>query len=162
MFKVKMCSLFLMHSLFPLQPQWTCVCNGNNEVYFIWMISSRTWDETEENPQDKVKCGGDFCKPRVISSCPSLTNTMSLALLLIISECCVIHFKQWGVISFKIQFMIFECICFFEVILLSFFLTCVNTTECVVLKKVSPSCTQKSITLTDREHQEFFISAVNR
>lgn len=67
-----------------------------------------------------------------------------------------------GCIVFKIQFMIFECICFFEVILLSFFLTCVNTTECVVFKKVPPSCTRKSITLTDREHQEFFIPAVNR
>lgn len=155
-------SVFLMHSLFPLQPQWTRVCNGNDEVYFIWMASSLTWDETGENPQDEVKCGGNFCKPRVISSCPSLTNTMSLALLLIISECCVSHFKQWGVISFKIRFMIFWMYLFLWGHLLSFFLTCVNTTECVVLKKVLPSCIRKSITLTDREHQEFFIWAVNR
>lgn len=157
-----MCPLVCVHSLFPLQTQWTCVCDGNNEVYFIWIIATRILDEPGEKQQNAVKNGVNFCKPRVIYWFLSLTSTMFLALLLIISDCFVIHFKQpgEGYGLFKIQFMIFECICSFEVILMSFFLTCVNIMECVVLRKVLPSCTRKSITLTDREHQEFFISTV--
>lgn len=61
----------------------------------------------------------------------------------------MIHFNQLGdsCILLKEQFLIFECISFFEVILLKFFLTCVNTIECVVLKKVPSYCTQKKALL---------------
>lgn len=50
-----------------------------------------------------------------------------------------------GCILFKEQCLIFECTCFFEVILLNFFLTCVNTIECVVLKKMPPFVPKKAL-----------------
>lgn len=122
----------------------------NNEVYFIWIILGRILDDTGKAKNKQTKNYSmrwnvrvKLCRPRAVSCCLSLTHTASLALLLMISECCVIHFNQLeeSCILFKEHFLIFECICFFEVILLNFFLTCVNTTECVVFKKVPSLCT---------------------